>query len=845
MNDRAAIRSMRSRLPGGLLAIMLTVLLALLSYQLWMNYRDQVRTAEVNTRNLAAIFEARLDATLRRTDADLKALAQEIPAEALIARNASRFDRELNAVLDSRMFNQEEMAGYRIVDANGNTLYSSDREHAKNVNVSDRSYFRLLRDDPGAGLVFSEVLTARSIGRQVVVIARALRSERGIFLGVVHGMLDLEYYKKQFQALDVGRRGIIALRRSDSHAQIVRWPDPTDAVNKPLDPDHPLVGRMLAGDRVITLHNVLQPDNVSRILSVLVMQNYPFYVAVGVGRSEVLAGWYSQVVVVAISIMLLVGLVGILIARLGRMRVREAGILTSLARSESSFSELAQMVPVGICHLNSAGGYTYVNDRHVALTGRTSDELIDNHWLLPVHPDDRARLTNTWEWHRGLGQPFVCEYRFLRPDGSTSHVISDVQPESGDDGKITGYIAAQTDITARKLVEAELLVAKREAENANIAKTRFLAAASHDLRQPIQAINLFRDALGRTELNEEQKTISQFLSMSVRSLGELLYALLDISKLDAGQIKPQLSEVPVEELFAAIDAEFSTLARQKNLRFKLFYPFNSLVLMTDFGLLMSVLRNLIDNAFKYTEVGGVLVGVRKRRGRGVLQVWDTGIGIDPQYGEKIFEECFQIGNPLRDRVKGLGIGLSIARRMSRLINGEVTFRSRPGWGTVFEVSLPLAEEHRVSPARAQQSAESSQESSDSLQFPLLAGWQVVVIEDEPVVAKSIELSLQSVGIGVRVFGSADEALQSDDILDADFYISDFMLPGQNGIQLLDEIQRRAAAPIRAVLMTGETSPERVKQATASSWPVLFKPAELSRLLEIMDAAAVVIAPAGG
>ncbi len=837
MNDRARIKEMRSRLPSSLMIVALSVLLSLLAYQLWLSYREQVRSAEISSRNLASIFETRLDATLRRTDADLKALSIEIPLVALNQKAVPFYERSVNAALDNRLFNVDEMAGYCVHDVNGDMLYASDSAHTLRTNIADRDYFRQLRDDPTAGVIVSAVVTGRSTGREVLVIVRALRDESGKFMGIVHGLLELEYYKKQFRALELGTNGVVALRRSDNHAQVVRVPDMPGQTNKPLAADHPVVLGLATGVKSLTLHYAAYPENIPRIMGIQVMQNYPFYFAVGVGRDDVLAGWKTQVLVVCMTTLLLFGLVGALIFRLGRMRVREAGILNTLAQSELQFSELAQMVPVGISHFDGEGNCTYVNDRHRALTGRSREESMASGWKDFIHPDDRVKIEAAWRHTGKLGKAFVSEYRFVRPDGQLTYVIGEVKTEKDVDGKVFGYIVAQTDITQRKQAEAELIVAKQQAESANIAKTRFLAAASHDLRQPIQAINLFRDALGRTDLNEEQKTISRFLSLSVHALGELLYSLLDISKLDAGLVRPQKADVPVEELFKAIDAEFSTMAQQKNLRFKLFYPLKEMVLFTDPGLLLSVLRNLIDNAFKYTEYGGVLVGVRKRGGCGVLQVWDTGVGIAPQYGERVFEECFQVGNLVRDRTKGLGLGLSIARRLARLLKGEVSFHSRPGRGTVFEIVLPLADGRATTAEQAPQKEQPASVRPEEESFSRLRGWKVVVVEDDPMVAKSIELSFQTLGIRVEVFGTAEMALARPEIVGADFYISDFILPGINGIQLLDAIQQRSATPINAVLITGETSPERVALTASARWPVLFKPAELSTLLTAMNRAA--------
>lgn len=833
MKDRASIVGMRSRAPNVLLAIVLLVLLLLLPYQLWLSYCEEIRTAGIVTRNIAATFENQLDGILRRTDADLIALSSEISRDGLNIRPGSRYRHEIKARLDNRLVNADRTVGLYVHDANGEVLYSSRALPARLHEVSGAPLFRQLRDDPRAGLAFSRMSNPHAPGEEMLVVARALRDEDGKFMGTISSSLSQEYFSTQFRPLDVGKQGIIVLRRSDNHSLLVLWPDVPDGEKGALGRGHPVVERLEIGGEGETIQYTSSIDRIERIASLKSMQAYPLYIVVGLARSEVLAGWHRQVAVVGLSVLMVVGLIFALLLRLGRMRVREADILTDLAQSESQFTALAQLVPVGICRFDKQGKCVFVNDRCMTITGGTRDELLGSRWLDFVHPDDCSKVTAAWVQKDEWRSVRSCEYRIVRSSGELVHVIGEAKAEMDAAGQFAGYIVAQTDITPRKNTEAELLLAKQQAEQANLAKTRFLAAASHDLRQPIQAINLFKDALGRTGLSEEQKSIARLLSMSVHSLSELLYSLLDISRLDAGMVKPRQEAVEVEYLFKAIDDEFSTLARQRNLRFKFFYPSRGMTLVTDPGLLLSVLRNLIDNAFKYTVEGGVLVAVRKRNGRGVIQVWDTGIGIDPRYGERIFDECFQVGNPMQDRSKGLGIGLSIARRTARLLNGDVTFRSLQGRGTVFEINLPLSddgESEECQFARAQHSPRPYAE-IDSSSF---GGWRISVIEDDPVVAKSIELSLQALDMQVDVFGSAEEALVAPSLLESDFYISDFILPGMNGIQLLDAIRARSAIPVKAVLMTGETSPERIKVIESSGWRILFKPADLSRLLAFME-----------
>jgi len=372
---------------------------------------------------------------------------------------------------------------------------------------------------------------------------------------------------------------------------------------------------------------------------------------------------------------------------------------------------------------------------------------------------------------------------------------------------------------------AELLAAKEAADDANLAKSRFLAAASHDLRQPIHAMRLFQETLSSTPLSDEQRRITDYLSLSTRNLGEILNALLDVSRLDGGVMKPHPEVISAYDLLRNIEAEFAPLALAKGLRFKFYFPSHELRLFTDAKLLYSLLRNLTDNAIKYTHSGGVLIGFRRRRGSALIQVWDTGIGIAPDHLGTIFDEYFQVGNPQRDRTQGLGLGLAIVKRVASLLGSQISCHSRLGKGSTFEVSVPLAD---VAEREADDHA--SKPAAGISTSPPFAGMRVVVIEDDVMAALALELSLGAQGMKVTTYRSAEQALADARSVHADFYVVDFRLPGMNGNQFLDEMQKRAKQPIKATLLTGETRQAVLDSAPSPRWKVLFKPIEPAALM---------------
>lgn len=370
-----------------------------------------------------------------------------------------------------------------------------------------------------------------------------------------------------------------------------------------------------------------------------------------------------------------------------------------------------------------------------------------------------------------------------------------------------------------------------ELESKEKAKTRFLAAAGHDLRQPVAAANLFVESLKYCSPNQHQRELIEKLDQSMNVFSAMLERLLDISKLDAGLVKPQIKSIDLPDLFEWLEQTFAQVAIDRRLRFRLAYPPNkALLIRTDIGLLQSILMNLVSNAIKYTDHGSILISARLRGDRVLLQVWDTGIGIAKHDLAHIFDEFYQVGNPHRSREGGLGLGLSICQRAISLLGSEITCRSYPGRGSVFQFCLPLnGEQHEVEPLLVNPLPE-----TPSIEV-LFRGKNVVVVEDDALVLAGMATLLQELGAGVRYFNTAEEALLYTAVAHADYYIVDYALSGElNGLDFLHAVQHKRNIPLRAVVITGETSSHFIRSAVNSPWPVLHKPVNYVKLASALS-----------
>ena len=374
----------------------------------------------------------------------------------------------------------------------------------------------------------------------------------------------------------------------------------------------------------------------------------------------------------------------------------------------------------------------------------------------------------------------------------------------------------------------ELASAKADADAANLSKTRFIAAASHDILQPLNAARLFTSTLVERMKRSKDGELVRNVDSSLEAVEEILSALLDISRLDAGAMKADAAPFRIDEILQALALEFGAAARKKGLKFTV-VPCG-LALNADRKLLRRVLQNFVSNAIKYTREGRVLMGCR-RHGRMLrIEVHDTGPGIPQSKFGVIFQE-FQRLHTDGDGISGLGLGLSIVERMAKVLDAPVHVRSSLGKGSVFVIDIPVAEAVKTAQAPKLR----------RMPRPALAGALcVLVIDNERPILKGMELLLQGWGNLVETATGRDEALAVLARLDGriDMILADYHLNNEDGISVIRTLRTRARRPIPAVLITADRSPAVADLAVAHDVHLLRKPLKPAALRAAMSHVAV-------
>ncbi len=371
-----------------------------------------------------------------------------------------------------------------------------------------------------------------------------------------------------------------------------------------------------------------------------------------------------------------------------------------------------------------------------------------------------------------------------------------------------------------------LLEAARDAAiKADQEKSRFLAIASHDLRQPVHAIGLFAATLEKRLEGSAEEPLVRNMSRAIDGLDRSFNVMLDISRLDAGAIEPRVQQFPLRDLFRRLHMHFAGQAEQKGLGLR-FSPGGKSI-SSDPQLLERILGNLVQNAIKYTERGGIVVVARSTESHINVEIWDTGVGIRGADLRKVFDEFFQVGRGERVRTQGLGMGLAIVKRLVRLLGHELIVASKPGRGTMFRLRIALSGLPDLQDVTA---------GADTLPMPLLQPRTVLVLDDEEAIREGLCGLLQEWGYDAIAAGSIAQAERAVSLMDTppDMILSDLHLgDGPDGIAGIEAIRRQCGCDVAAMLITGDTSHEEIRRATESGYPVLFKPVQPRKLYDAL------------
>lgn len=487
------------------------------------------------------------------------------------------------------------------------------------------------------------------------------------------------------------------------------------------------------------------------------------------------------------------------------------------------------------------GTIVYANEKFCALSGYTAEELLgQNHRLInsKTHPKETFG-----EMYRAAlaGQVWRGEICNRSKDGRLYWVMNTVLSFADRTGQAQ-FISIGTEISALKAAESAikhlnadlehrvqertvaleasnqaLRLAKLAADDANDAKSRFLAAASHDLRQPLSAIKLYVGMLKNTPRPSDQKVVAN-MQECIDSLSTLLNDLLDLSKLAAGVVTPSISDFSVADVLDSMKSHHAPEAAAKGLRLQC-VP-SGLTGRTDPVLFRRLLSNLVENALRYTERGGVVIGCRRRQGKTWVEVWDTGIGIPADQTSVIFEDFKQLGDGARN--KGSGLGLAIVAKSAALLGLGISVNSRPGHGSVFAVELPLGESKPGMPPSTLQAAVSR---------PL----RIALVEDNPMVRDALVAGLQSLSHQVFATASKSGLLAELQAFAPDIVVSDYRLErGETGTEVIAAARSNLGANLPAILITGDTDPDLLRGMSDSGIALLHKPVDLEDLQAYLE-----------
>ena len=501
----------------------------------------------------------------------------------------------------------------------------------------------------------------------------------------------------------------------------------------------------------------------------------------------------------------------------------------ALQESEEKYRLAMEATQDGLWDWNVTTGSVHYSPGWGRILGEIDIQNDYSTWENRIHPEDKPHILKTLRTHLdGETTAWQEEHRLCNVDGTWVWVLGRGRVAKRDrHGNPLRMVGTMSDINARKQVENTLAKAKETAELANKSKSRFLAAASHDLRQPVQAIASYTDLLAISNTDSALASTIQQLRNATLAMQVLLEGLLDISKLDSGTMKPEIRTFSISSLLNQIQELYQSIALEKGITLKL-VPCAAVV-NSDPTLLRVILQNLISNAIKYTDSGKVIIGCRHRGDQLRIEVWDSGIGIPEDKQESVFEEFYQIDNPGRDRNKGVGIGLAIVKRIATLLNHQLYVHSVAGKGSSFAIQVPLVDNAREETHAAQPGITKFDDDPTAT--------SILLIEDDEIVLHANQSLLKTLGYKVIPAPDAEAATQrmTSELPPPEIIISDYRLPGDcDGMELVRRLRTKAGSQIPAIMLTGDVTLSDKNSYLPENSLLLQKPARVEELVQAIN-----------
>ncbi|WP_372396815.1 ATP-binding protein [Azospirillum sp. HJ39] len=753
-------------------------------------------SAHEKTAVLARLVEEHAISTFRRVDD-------------LLLDLIANTERNRAMRLDSRRaFEEGLVVGVRVYDSGGLLTMGAGRATFQGT-VTDRDEFRIARDAAPRGLVIGVPYVSSETQDLLIPVSRRLEGDDGSFTGIAVADIPAEAFQRYYRVLGMPPDGVATLLRPDG--TIIARNVGTLAVS----------GRGFANAEVwqalkqspIGHMRMRSPvDGVERILAYRSAPDYPVVAIVGLSVETVFGPWRDNARLyigwaVATTVVILLFVIAFIVELQWRRHADRALRVRNRALGWSNDG-------IMVADATQAGmPIVYVNPALERLLGTPSSALMGSGALTALEraTRDRAALQPLRD-AIVVGRDARVELSRAGdgPEGGRCLELS-ASPVRDHDNRLVSLIATVRDISEHKRAQSALTEARREADRANIAKSKFLAAASHDLRQPVQSLMLLMEVLSSRITDGMTRNVLGTMDRALGALKMLLDGLLDVSRLEAGAVVPEMEVFALTEVMERVAANSRPVAIQKGLLLHI-VPCHAHV-RSDPMLLGRILQNLVENALRYTDRGRILIGCRRRGGTLRIEVWDTGIGIPADQQEDIFQEFVQVGNASRNRDQGLGLGLAVVRRLSVMLGHPVTVRSTPGHGSVFSVEVPLAPPPAVKaavPAAAPRPAFAT---------------TVLVIEDDGIVREGLRAMLVEWGYTVLAAESCAEALDlahrgpAPDLIVADYRLRE----SRTGTEAIREVRLALGRILPGILVTGDTAPARALEAEAGNFRVMHKP----------------------